>query len=194
MTPNLLGKRGKDAQTAVKDTPARGRGVTIADVIIDSPLWGAVAEVEATLHRAIAEASAAVSTSGGELAIVLTDDSAIRALNREWRGIDTPTNVLSFPAQTRDSLAPDDGWKEAKPPRMLGDIVIAHETTAREAIEQDKPLAHHLAHLAVHGFLHLVGYDHAVDSAADAMEAMEVKILARLGIPDPYRARDAAEI
>jgi len=122
------------------------------------------------------------STTDGELAIVLTDDSAIRALNRDWRGKDEPTNVLSFPAQEPGA--------DRRAPRMLGDIVIAYETAAREAEVEGKPLVHHLAHLAVHGFLHLVGYDHEASEEADAMEGLEVAILARLGVPDPYPMRD----
>ena len=90
---------------------------------------------------------------------MLTDDAAIRALNRDWRGNDTPTNVLSFPAPTRQSAT---GVRH-----MLGDIVIAYETIAREAAAEGKPFAHHLAHLAVHGFLHLLGYDHETDRDAE---------------------------
>jgi probable rRNA maturation factor len=120
----------------------------------------------------------------GELAVVLTDDAAIRALNRDWRSKDAATNVLSFPA------------KEARPdrraPRLLGDIVIAYETVAREAAAEGKPFMHHLAHLAVHGFLHLVGYDHEANEDADAMEGLEIAILARLEVPDPYLLRDQA--
>ena len=112
---------------------------------------------------------------------MLTDDSAVRALNREWRGEDAPTNVLSFPA----------GGPGGGAPRMLGDIVIAYETAAREAEIEGKPLMHHVAHLAVHGFLHLVGYDHAASADADVMEGLEVAILARLDVPDPYRIRAA---
>ena len=112
---------------------------------------------------------------------MLTDDSAIRALNRDWRGKDEPTNVLSFPA-----AAPG---KAGRARRMLGDIVIAYETVAREARAEGKPFDHHLAHLAVHGFLHLLGYDHETDARSRAMERLETRDPARLGVPDPYRAR-----
>jgi probable rRNA maturation factor len=112
---------------------------------------------------------------------VLTDDSAIRALNRDWRGVDRPTNVLSFPARPGPSAAG---------PALLGDIVIAFETTMQEARSESKPFEHHLAHLAVHGFLHLLGQDHDNDSDAETMEGIERVILARLGIPDPYAAGD----
>jgi probable rRNA maturation factor len=127
------------------------------------------------------------STSPAEIAIVLTDDSAVRTLNRDWRGVDGPTNVLSFPAQRRP---PATRPAMPEPPVLLGDIVIAFETTMREACSESKPFEHHLAHLAVHGFLHLLGQDHDNDSDAEAMEGTERAILARLGIPDPYAASD----
>ena len=123
-------------------------------------------------------------TDDAELAIMLTDDGGIRTLNRNWRGIDKATNVLSFPAlQPTGDTGPDDA------PRMLGDIAIAYETTRREADEEHKLFDHHLSHLAVHGFLHLIGYDHENDAEAEAMEGLEREILAQLGIPDPYADR-----
>jgi probable rRNA maturation factor len=156
--------------------------------VIDSPLWKAQRGVKAVLQRAICEAAAMAATSGGELAILLTDDSAIRALNRDWRGKDQPTNVLSFPA--RDNL-PASRRSGKHRIRLLGDIVIAYETMAHEALAEHRPFRHHLAHLAVHGFLHLVGHDHAADAEADAMEALEIAVLARLKVPNPYVMRDA---
>jgi probable rRNA maturation factor len=115
---------------------------------------------------------------------MLTDDAGIQTLNRNWRGIDKPTNVLSFPAlQPRGERQMDDA------PRMLGDIAIAYETTRREADEEQKPFEHHLSHLAVHGFLHLIGHDHEKDQEAETMEALEREILSQLGIPDPYAER-----
>jgi probable rRNA maturation factor len=153
------------------------------DIVVASPLWTAQRNLKALLRRAIGEAASMVSTIRGELAIVLTDDSAIRALNRDWRSKDATTNVLSFPAkEPRDARGT---------PRLLGDIVIAYETTEREARAEHKPFAHHLAHLAVHGFLHLAGYDHAADDEAAAMERLETAILARLDVPNPYVARSA---
>jgi probable rRNA maturation factor len=159
------------------------------DIVIESSLWAAQRGVKAVLRRAIAEAAAMVSTTAGELAIVLTDDSAVRALNHRWRGKDEPTNVLSFPASI--PLAPLRAGKDKKSPRLYGDIVIAYETTAREAAAEHKPLRDHLAHLAVHGFLHLVGHDHVTEREAAVMEALEIAVLARLNVPDPYIARDA---
>jgi probable rRNA maturation factor len=165
-------------------SPRRGaiRAPSI-DIVRESSLWEAEADVEATLQRTIAEATADVSTKDAELAIVLTDDSRIRALNHAWRGLDKPTNVLSFPA--------DDRGGRRGAPALLGDIVIAYETTKREAGAQGTPFLHHLAHLTVHGFLHLRGYDHEAEDEAEAMERLERQILARLEIPDPYAARDA---
>lgn len=157
------------------------------DVVVESPLWEREPGAEAVVRQALAEAAAALSTKPAELAIVLTDDSAIRTLNREWRSIDRPTNVLSFPMQ---GLPPTSGGLTGGPPVLLGDIVIAYETTAEEARAESKPFRDHLAHLAVHGFLHLLGYDHDSDSDAEAMEGIERSILARLDIPDPYVARD----
>jgi probable rRNA maturation factor len=157
------------------------------DIVVDSKRWKEPAKVKAVVRRAIAQAAAVTrSTTGAELAIVLTDDSAIRALNRDWRGIDKATNVLSFPAK-------DTGPRPDGPRSHLGDIVLAHETIEREAKSEQKPLAHHLAHLAVHGFLHLVGYDHERDKDAHEMEQAERDILRQLKIPDPYRERPAAK-
>jgi probable rRNA maturation factor len=159
------------------------------DVIVQSPLWEAHPGAEALLRAALFAAAATVSTRPAELAIVLTDDSAIRALNRNWRGIDKPTNVLSFPVQQRP-LAPVAASEATAPPILLGDIVIAFETTMQEARNESKRFEDHLTHLAVHGFLHLLGQDHDTDSDAAAMEELERAILGRLGIADPYVASD----
>jgi probable rRNA maturation factor len=158
------------------------------EIIVESQLWAAQPEAEGVVRGALGAAAAMVSTRPAELAIVLTDDSAIRALNREWRGIDKPTNVLSFPVQQPGALAAEPA--QSAPPMLLGDIVIAYETTAQEARTESKRFEDHLAHLAVHGYLHLLGQDHEDDSDAEAMEGLERAILARLGIPDPYAASD----
>jgi probable rRNA maturation factor len=157
---------------------------TPVDVAIESDLWAAEPAAEEIVRRAIGAAAdvvRALPAASGEVSVVLTDDAALRALNRQWRQIDQATNVLSFPATTP---RPSNGM-----PRLLGDIAVAYETTAREAAAEHKPMLHHLAHLAVHGFLHLVGYDHDSDEAADEMERLEAKILARLDVPNPYVAR-----
>jgi probable rRNA maturation factor len=155
------------------------------DVMVDSKRWKDPARVRSIVRSAVARAATATrSTGGAELAIVLTDDSAIRLLNRDWRGIDKATNVLSFPA-TNGGLKPN-RTKPHRPNPHLGDIVLAFETIAREAESEQKPFAHHVAHLAVHGFLHLVGYDHERDEDALEMEQAERDILRQLKIPDPY--------
>jgi probable rRNA maturation factor len=146
------------------------------EVLVNSPLWAGAAPAEGLLRRALMAAARELAPrSGGELAVVLTDDAAIRSLNRAWRGIDAPTNVLAFPAKP-----------SAHPMAHFGDIVIAYETAAAEAAAADKPLGDHVAHLAVHGFLHLLGYDHQADAEASTMEQLERMLLARLGISDPY--------
>jgi probable rRNA maturation factor len=159
----------------------------ITEVLVVADCWQAEPDAEAIIHRAIAAAAAMIDTGAGEaeLAVMLTDDAGIRTLNSNWRGIDKPTNVLSFPAlPPTGPVGPDDA------PRMLGDIAIAYETTRKEADDEQKPFDHHLSHLAVHGFLHLIGYDHEKDDDAEAMETLETEILAQLGIPDPYTDRD----
>ena len=170
--------------------PAGGRkSAPLIEVIVTSPQWRKKPWAAALVRKAIRAAAStksaskkSVSTPRAELAIVLTNDSAIRALNHKWRKIDAPTNVLSFPAKSARHLGK----------QQLGDIVIAYETMAREAAAEGKPFEHHLVHLAVHGFLHLLGYDHATDRDAKKMERLEVDILARLDVPDPYVARDPA--
>lgn len=159
----------------------------MTEVLVVADCWQAEPDAEAVIHRAIATAAGMVDADIGEaeLAVMLTDDAGIRTLNSNWRGVDKPTNVLSFPAlQPTAAGGPDDA------PRMLGDIAIAYETARKEADDEQKPFDHHLSHLAVHGFLHLIGYDHEKDDDAEAMEALEQEILAQLGIPDPYADRE----
>ena len=130
-------------------------------------------ELGALVSRAV-EAARAESdvTRGGELSVVLADDTRVHALNRDYRGKDTPTNVLSFPM--------------AEATGLLGDVVLARETLEREALAQGKTFADHTAHMLVHGVLHLLGYDHLDDAEAEDMERREVRALARLGIDNPY--------
>ena len=164
--------------------PPRRRAPSI-DVVIASARWQQAPRAATVVRRAIA-AAAPAQARDAELSVILTSDRAIRTLNRRWRGHDKPTNVLSFPAPE-----PALGKLPRGAPRHLGDIVIAYETVAREARAAGKPLDHHVAHLALHGFLHLLGYDHESHRQAEAMERRERRILARLGVPDPYAARDA---
>lgn len=149
--------------------------------------WEALATraVAALCHVAPELANARLSAS-----LLFSDDAEVHVLNREWRGKDQPTNVLSFPMLTREDLLalPQDG-----PPELLGDIALALETCAREAADKGVPLEHHAAHLVVHGLLHLAGHDHVhSDEEAAAMEALEIKALALMGIGDPYGDRDPA--
>ena len=151
------------------------RGALAIDMVIESDRWRRCDDAATVARRAVMKAAAVLSTERAELAIVLTDDTAIRALNRAWRGVDKATNVLSFPTQ-----------RSGETPPLLGDIVLAYQTIAREARSERKPFAHHVAHLAVHGFLHLLGYDHERRTDAEAMERTEREILQRLAVPDPY--------
>lgn len=157
-------------------TARRARATLAVEVVVQSPLWNEEQSASDLVTRAIHEA-AALAPAEGELSVQLVADEAIRALNRDWRGKDQPTNVLSFP-----SSSPSRNGAEP----ILGDIVIAYETVAHEARAEDIPFGHHLSHLAVHGFLHLLGYDHASEQDAELMERLEAEILSKLDIPDPY--------
>ncbi|WP_075290998.1 rRNA maturation RNase YbeY [Pararhizobium arenae] len=117
-----------------------------------------------------------------EVSLVFTDDASIREINAEWRSIDKPTNVLSFPAFP---VLPG-----KMPGPMLGDIILARETIERESVDLGKPFDEHLTHLLVHGFLHLFGYDHIDEGDAERMEGLETRILAHLGLSDPYGDSD----
>lgn len=142
------------------------------DVIAASPLWEDHADA---LVRALSAAAAAEGV-GGALSLLLADDAAVAALNKQFRGKEGPTNVLSFPPARAGEGAS----------RFLGDIALAAETIEKEAKTQGKRFGNHAAHLVVHGFLHLLGYDHDNPADAEAMEARERAILASLGIEDPY--------
>jgi probable rRNA maturation factor len=162
------------------NAPRRGRTTKPPhiEVIVGSARWRRRPKAKTIVKKAISVAAKAASTRPSKLAILLSDDSSIRALNRQWRGKNAPTNVLSFPAA-------GGGEPQSSPP-YIGDVVIAYETTAREAAAEGKRFDDHLAHLAVHGFLHLLGYDHENVRDADTMENLERRILAQLGVPDPY--------
>ena len=159
---NWRGKRGRRQKSMCSSNPISGKAAEDAGPVV---------------RRAIAEAAATLSTPAAELAIVLTDDSAIRLLNRAWRGVDAATNVLSFPT----------GAAGGEPP-LIGDIVLAYETIAAEAGAEGKPFAHHVAHLAVHGFPASVGLRPRAEEGRRDMERIERDILRRLAIPDPYSA------
>lgn len=135
-------------------------------------------------RAALATLSAVWDPADGpaELSVVLADDSLVQTLNRDYRGKDKPTNVLSFALTEADSPEAEDA------PTLLGDVVLAWETLVRESEEQGKTLSNHLCHLVVHGVLHLLGYDHEVDAEAEEMERLEVEVLGTLDVPDPYAA------
>jgi probable rRNA maturation factor len=140
-----------------------------AEVTIDSDHWKSIPDVVTHIFRALN------AIQGDEeleiVSILLTSDEKIQQLNRDFRNMDKPTNVLSFPSDEDD---------------YIGDIAIAYETLEREAKEQDKDFIHHFIHMLIHGILHLYGYDHMNDNDAEKMESLEIKILADMGIENPY--------
>lgn len=148
------------------------------EIAVESPRWDVYPDLSGTVERAVLAARDIASVTiapAAEVSFLFADDARIRRLNAEWRGQDKPTNVLSFPGAGDLAVAP-----------LLGDIALAFETTEREAREQGKPFADHVVHLIVHGFLHLVGFDHESDLEAEEMELLERAILNRIGVPDPY--------
>jgi probable rRNA maturation factor len=155
------------------------------DMIVAAEPWDRLDGLE-RLTRACVDASLAESgarlVDDCEMSVTFCDDAEIRVLNAQWRGKDKPTNVLSFPTP---------GPLDARP--LLGDIVIAYETVAREAAEQEKTLSDHAAHMVIHGFLHLIGYDHETAAEAEEMEGLERRIALRLGLRDPYAGEAADE-
>ncbi len=165
-------------------------GPIAIEMTIEAGDWGDEATVLAEVDRIIAAALEFGSfdvPKYAELSLLLTDDVHIRELNRTWRGHDKPTNVLSFPGGEGSEPDPSDDYSDQ--PMLLGDIVIARETLVLEAETQGKTVADHFCHLLVHGFVHLMGYDHEDEGEATEMEAIETEILARLGVADPYGER-----
>lgn len=144
------------------------------DLRIAEPAWRAIDQLDAVCARALEAGRAEAGPHcRGEVAVLLTDDGEMQALNRDWRGRDVATDVLAFPADKAD-----DGF--------LGDIALGHGVCARDAAEAGRALEAHLAHLLIHGLLHLIGHDHIEEEAARTMQAVEIKALERLGLPDPY--------
>lgn len=170
------------------------------DLIQRSERWAEARIDEVQLHKAIlaafrASRDAACGASGGpfkyELALVLSDDAEVRQLNRVWRHSDKPTNVLAFPAAPNAPGKRHNGMRDAcddAEDTMLGDVVLAFETVSSEAQAFGLSLTQHTSHLAVHGLLHLTGYDHESAESAAEMEELETRILAALGLHDPYAA------
>jgi len=165
-------------QPEISDSPPDA-GLDI-DLSVEAGDWPAEAALQAivTVATGAAQAELGLGAAQSELSLVFTDDAHIKQLNAEWRGKDKATNVLSFPAFP--------AFPKGKLPPMLGDIVLAHETVLAESALEQKRFEHHLSHLVVHGFLHLLGYDHETEDEAEEMEALERRILARLAIADPY--------
>lgn len=162
------------------------------DILIEAPEWEAV-DLEGLAEAAV-DASLAqlgVKSRFYSLSILACDDARIATLNSDFRGKQTPTNVLSWPSEDRAPTTPGASPRLPLPdpngmPEELGDLALAYQTCAREAADGGKPLDQHLTHLLVHGLLHCLGFDHETDADAELMEGIETRILARLGVPDPY--------
>jgi len=155
------------------------------ELAIDCSKWEALGDLEAIAAKcldAALEESDETPLDGAEVSFLFCDDARVHALNLQFRGKDRPTNVLSFPTPEPLESA-----------RVLGDIVLAYETIAREANEQQKSLADHSRHMIVHGFLHLLGFDHENEADAAEMEALEVRILGKLGVENPYCVNGESE-
>ncbi|MBB4284358.1 rRNA maturation RNase YbeY [Roseospira goensis] len=181
------------------------------DVVVEAPAWRKAVRGPVALSTRAARAAVAAALPDSPLAplaaagvplalcVALEDDAAVQALNRDFRGRDAPTNVLAFAALEdaagRVLAPPAETWggdrDDDDEPETLGDVVVALETTRDEAARAGKTLADHLSHLVVHGVLHLLGHDHQDDAEAAVMEGLETRILAGLGIADPYAESDA---
>jgi probable rRNA maturation factor len=160
------------------------------DIQVQSPRWKTLLRpyrktVSAAVESALGDSKLARMRCRWEITVVLADDETVRELNRDYRGKDKPTNVLSFPSHDafeKEARVLTKGCEE----HHIGDIVLALETVEREAAAQDKPVNHHAMHLLVHATLHLLGHDHASAREASKMEAREIKILKKLGVRNPY--------
>lgn len=169
-----------------------GPETIVVDVSVRHAPWrravrGVVGRVRAAARAAAGAARPVLPPV--EISVVLADDAFVAGLNEGYRGKAGPTNVLSFPAldlASRTAVPPGPAG-----PTALGDVVLAFETTRREAADAGRPVADHLAHLVVHGVLHLFGFDHATAAQARRMESLEVRVLADLGIANPYHPRHA---
>ena len=172
-------------------TPRTYKQMPGLEVVIEAPAWQAV-EVEALVHQACAVAldHLGLAAEAADMTVLACDDARIALLNGDFRDKPQPTNVLSWPAEERGA---DVAGGQPKPVHAdpdgtlgLGDIALAYETISREAGDAGKPFADHLTHLVVHGVLHLLGYDHQTEPDAVLMERLEVEILGKLGLDDPY--------
>lgn len=173
-------------------TGAKGAGMELVETVIEDARWEAfgLAELAERVGRATL-AGLGLPAVGFSISLMGCDDARIAVLNADFRGKPAPTNVLSWPSDERGAEFVGEAPKRPDPghsddPESLGDIAIAWETCAREAEEQGKPMVAHVTHLIVHGVLHLLGFDHVEEEDAAMMEALEVRILASLGVSDPY--------
>ncbi len=162
--------------------PSAAHGVEL-DISVEAGDWSAFEDAEHLIRiaaDALAQHPEAVGIRSRGASVALADDATVQRLNAAYRGKDAPTNVLSFPFE------PPPGAPPEETDRYLGDIILAAETLLREAADLGIPPSDHLQHLVVHGLLHLLGFDHIEDAEAEAMEAIETRVLAGLGIADPY--------
>ena len=181
----VAGVPGDDDRTVEEEPPPRWR--LELELVEDDGDWQAFGDIDdlvAAVQRVLASARELPPAGPAAVAVALSSDAVVRRLNATYRDKDTATNVLSFPAAS--PAAATDG------PCALGDVVLAVETVLAEAAAAGIPPAHHFQHLLIHGVLHLTGYDHITDAEAEAMESLETKLLARLGIADPYADRATA--
>jgi probable rRNA maturation factor len=155
---------------------SRGNAALDVDLVCDAGDWTALGDADAVVQAAASAVAAwpGLLTQTSTVSIALSSDAEVGALNAQFRAKAKPTNVLSFPA---GAGAPED---------FLGDIILAAETVKREAGEQGTPFTHHVQHLIVHGVLHVLGFDHQTAADAERMEALEISILASMGIANPY--------
>ncbi len=144
------------------------------DLLVEDDSWTALGDLEPLCRKAFDAAAAIAPVPQGNVTVLLSDDAGLQALNRDFRGKDKATDVLSFPCLPMD-----------RP--FLGDIAVASGVARRDADQQGKSLEDHLVHLLIHGYLHLLGYDHEADDEAEEMEGLEIKALASLGIANPYQ-------
>ncbi|MBL4805327.1 MAG: rRNA maturation RNase YbeY [Alphaproteobacteria bacterium] len=150
--------------------------MAVIDISIESDDWARQCpDIESVIENSAQAALKAmdIEDEDTELSLVLSDDEFIQGLNKQWRGKDKPTNVLSFPQDE---------------PQLLGDVILAFETIHREAEAQEKTFENHVSHLIVHGILHLLGHDHENDEEAEVMESLEIEILRALGVKNPYES------
>lgn len=181
----VAGVPGDDDRTVEEEPPPRWRlDLELVEDDGDWQVFGDIDDLVVAAQRVLADAFELPAAGPASIAVALSSDAVVRRLNATYRGKDIPTNVLSFPAA--DAAASHDAVGAS---HALGDVVLAVETVLAEAAAAGISPAHHFQHLLIHGVLHLIGYDHLTDAEAEAMEALETTLLARLGIADPYSDR-----